>query len=88
MLELGLIQQANTGCYHLLPLCIRSLEKLTKFIDTEMNKINAQKMCFPYLINENLWHKSGRLTSVINSELFQLKDRHQHEYILSPVGIN
>lgn len=85
MQELGLVHQANNGCYNLLPLCIRSLEKLIKLVDREMSHLNAQKLAFPYLINESLWKKTGRLTADINSELFQLTDRHNHRYILSPV---
>ncbi|XP_072393861.1 probable proline--tRNA ligase, mitochondrial [Diabrotica undecimpunctata] len=83
MLELGIIQQSVPGCFHLLPLGLKSMEKLIKIIDDEMFKIGGQKLVFPTLTNSQLWQKSGRLKEV-GPELFQLKDRHEHLYILSP----
>ncbi|KAJ8943704.1 hypothetical protein NQ314_009677 [Rhamnusium bicolor] len=83
MLELGIIQQANPGSFHFLPLGLKSLNKLMKIVDNEMFKIGGQKIMFPSLINCKLWKSSGRLENA-GPELFQLKDRHDHNYILSP----
>ena len=85
MLERGIIRQASPGCFHLLPLGVRSLEKLTDLVDTEMRKIGGQKVVLPTLTNSKLWEVSGRLETV-SSELFKVRDRHNHGYILSPVG--
>ncbi|KAJ8984706.1 hypothetical protein NQ317_004967 [Molorchus minor] len=82
MLELGIIQQAVPGCFHFLPLGMKSLEKLIRIVDSEMLKIEGQKVMFPGLIDSKLWKTSGRLED--SSELFQLKDRHNHDYLLSP----
>ncbi|EEZ98764.2 probable proline--tRNA ligase, mitochondrial [Tribolium castaneum] len=83
MLELGIIRQASPGCFHFLPLGVKSLEKLTRLVDEEMKKIGGQKIIFPTLTNAKLWEKTGRLETV-SSELFQIKDRHDQSYILSP----
>lgn len=61
MLELGIIQQANPGCFHFLPLGYKSLDKLIKIVDTEMSKIGGQKVILPTLINQKLWKDSGML---------------------------
>ncbi|KAL3276765.1 hypothetical protein HHI36_012132 [Cryptolaemus montrouzieri] len=82
MLELGIIKQSSPGCFNLLPLGIRALEKLTRIADEEMQSIGGQKVEFPTLINEKLWTLSGRVNEV--KELFKLKDRHAHSYILGP----
>lgn len=60
MLELGLIKSASTGSYHLLPLAMRALNKLTKIVDYEMNRIGGQKVLFPSLTNAKLWKATGR----------------------------
>lgn len=60
MLDMGIIRHANPGCYHLLPLGLRSVEKLTKIIDEEMQSIGAQKLALPYLTSSELWKKTGR----------------------------
>lgn len=106
MLELGIIQQANPGSFHFLPLGIKSLNKLKNIVNDEMCRVGGQKVMFPSLINSKLWKNSGmkykfnpvfwsnfvhifffsgRLKNA-GSELFQLKDRHNHDYVLSPVG--
>ncbi|KAF2901000.1 hypothetical protein ILUMI_05184 [Ignelater luminosus] len=83
MLELGIIRQASPGSFHFLPLGLRALEKLIRLVDLEMSRIGAQKVMFPTLTNAKLWESTGRLDD-IGPELFRLKDRHQHTYILSP----
>lgn len=85
MLDFGIIKQSNTGIFHYLPLGVRILEKLTKIIDEEMSKIDAQKVILPTLINAKLWEKTGRLDDA-SAELFKVADRHRNDYILSPVG--
>ncbi|XP_023021392.2 prolyl-tRNA synthetase 2-like protein, mitochondrial [Leptinotarsa decemlineata] len=83
MLDLGFIQQASPGCFHFLPLGLKSLNKLIKIVDDEMFKICGQKVLFPGLTNDKLWKNSGRLNEPV-AELFQVKDRHHQNYILSP----
>lgn len=59
MLELGIIRQANPGCFHFLPLGLKALSKLIKIVDDEMLKIGGQRVLFPGLINTKLWKQSG-----------------------------
>lgn len=59
MLDLGIISQANPGCFHYLPLGIRALQKLTDIIDNYMIKLGAQKIAMPSLTSAKLWKITG-----------------------------
>ena len=82
---MGIIRQANTGMYTLMPLGLRVLQKLINIVDNEMNRIGAQKLLLPNLTSASLWEKTNRLQD-INAELFKVQDRHNNVFILSPVG--
>lgn len=86
MMDMGIISPCSPGMYSLLPLGLRSLEKLIKIVDKEMRNIGGQKLLLPNLTSTKLWEKTGRLDDM-NRELFQLQDRHGSSYILSPVRI-
>ena len=49
MLNLGVVRRSCPGVYHLLPLGLRSLEKLVALIDSEMKTIGGAKMAMPIL---------------------------------------
>uniref|UniRef100_UPI00398F1323 probable proline--tRNA ligase, mitochondrial n=1 Tax=Pristiophorus japonicus TaxID=55135 RepID=UPI00398F1323 len=83
MLQAGLIQPANTGCFHYLPYTVRVMEKLVRVIDKEMQSIGGQKVNMPSLTSASLWKISERW-DLLGKELFRLKDRHNMEYCLSP----
>ena len=59
MQDLGVIHQASTGVFHLLPLGERSLQKLISIVDDEMSKISAQKLLLPLLTLGELWKVTG-----------------------------
>ena len=59
MQDLGVIHQASTGVFHLLPLGERSLQKLINIVDDEMSKISAQKLLLPLLTLGELWKVTG-----------------------------
>lgn len=59
MLELGIIRPSNPGCFHFLPLGLKSLNKLIKIVEHEMFKIEGQRVLFPGLITSRIWEKSG-----------------------------
>jgi prolyl-tRNA synthetase len=47
------------GGYHLLPVGLRSLNKLTGIVDFFMENVECQKMEMPALTAEGLWRESG-----------------------------
>lgn len=85
MISYGIIKPASTGMYVLLPLGMRVLNKLISLVDKEMANLGAEKVLFPALTSAKLWKKTNRYDSS-KPELFTVKDRHEKEYILSPVS--
>ncbi|XP_030647764.1 putative proline--tRNA ligase, mitochondrial [Chanos chanos] len=83
MLQAGLIHPSNPGCFYYLPTALRSLEKLVRIIDEEMQAIGGQKVDMPALCAAELWRRSGRW-ELMGKEMFRLQDRHDIEYCLGP----
>ncbi|XP_046905890.1 probable proline--tRNA ligase, mitochondrial [Hypomesus transpacificus] len=83
MQQAGLIHPSNPGCYHYLPATVRSMEKLVRLIDQEMQGIGGQKVDMPSLCSAELWRRSERW-DLMGKELFRLRDRHGGEYCLGP----
>ncbi|CAG8559501.1 4482_t:CDS:10 [Paraglomus occultum] len=83
MIRAGLIRQSSSGIFSFLPFGLRSLRKVEKIIDEEMENIGAQKLSLPTLLSANSWRQTGRWETA-GSELFRLKDRKQSEFCLAP----
>lgn len=83
MQQAGLIYPSNPGCYYYLPSTVRSMEKLVRVIDQEMQGIGGQKLDMPSLCSADLWRSSERW-ELMGKELFRLKDRHGADYCLGP----
>ncbi|GBB94877.1 hypothetical protein RclHR1_02430018 [Rhizophagus clarus] len=83
MIRAGLIRRSSSGIYSLLPLALRSLDKIERIINFEMTNIGAQKLSLPTLLSANAWKQTGRWKSA-GSELFRLKDRKESDYCLAP----
>ncbi|XP_019125553.2 putative proline--tRNA ligase, mitochondrial [Larimichthys crocea] len=83
MQQAGLIHPSNPGCYYYLPATVRSMEKLTRIIDQEMQGIGGQKLDMPSLCSAELWKTSERW-DLMGKELLRLKDRHGGDYCLAP----
>lgn len=85
MINYGIIKPVSIGMYAFLPLGMRVLNKLINLVDKEMTNIGAEKILLPALTSTSLWKKTNRYDSN-KAELFTVKDRHEKEYILSPVS--
>ncbi|KAM4628651.1 putative proline--tRNA ligase, mitochondrial [Polymixia lowei] len=83
MQQAGLIHPSGPGCYYYLPATVRSMEKLVRLIDQEMQGIGGQKLDMPSLCSAELWKTSERW-DLMGKELFRLKDRHGADYCLGP----
>ena len=83
LVDYGLIRHCHQGSYAYLPLALRSLTKLERLIDSELYKIDCQKILLPTMTDGNLWKKSGRWKSV-DGELFKLKSRKDQDFVLGP----
>lgn len=85
MTELGLLKPATHGTFQIMPLAQRSLDKLIALVNEAMYRVDGQKISMPILTSSTLWQKSGRLKGDI-TEFFMLRDRHNKEFLLSPVN--
>ncbi|XP_070688514.1 probable proline--tRNA ligase, mitochondrial [Pempheris klunzingeri] len=83
MMQAGLIHPSNPGCYYYLPATVRSMEKLGRVIDQEMQGIGGQKLDMPSLCSADLWKTSERW-DLMGKELLRLNDRHGVDYCLAP----
>jgi len=79
----GVVRQAGPGSFYLLPLGLRSLNKLENLIDNELQKKGCMKIALPLITQGSLWKKSGRLES-IGQELAVFKDRKDRTQVVSP----
>lgn len=82
MMSQGYIKHISPGIFSLMPLAVRTLEKLCHLVDQVMTNIDAQKVLFPTLIQDSLFKTSGRWEN--NDNLFKLRDRHKSEFCLGP----
>jgi hypothetical protein len=55
-----ILKDAN-GTFSLLPSVARSLEKLYRILDEEMQSVGAQKITMPCLASKQVWDKTGWL---------------------------
>jgi len=68
MTDLGLIKSSSPGTYHLLPVALKSLEKLTIIVDQFMKGIKGQKVQLPTLTPTILWEQTGIVKKQYYSE--------------------
>ncbi|MBP3635145.1 MAG: proline--tRNA ligase [Bacilli bacterium] len=79
----GMIKKTSSGIYMYLPLGLKVLKNIENIIREEMNRINAEEVLMPSLINKEVYESSNRLSSFGNS-MFSLKDRYEKDYVLGP----
>ena len=60
LLKGGFVRQSGAGIYSLLPLGLRTVEKIERIIDKEMQNIGSEKLSLPMLLNPEGWKKTGR----------------------------
>lgn len=83
LLRAGFIRQVAAGVYNYLPLAQRVLQKISKIVREELDRIGSQELLMPVLNPAELWQESGRY-DVYGPELMKLKDRHKRDFILGP----
>lgn len=71
--------------YSFLPLGQRVINEMENIIDEHLESAGAQKIQMPILQNIKRWEDSGR-RSLMDKELYCLKDRKGQEYCLSPTN--
>ena len=59
MMTQGYIKSSSPGIFSLMPLALRSLEKMCLLIDEVMETVHAQRVLFPTLIQDSLLKTTG-----------------------------
>jgi prolyl-tRNA synthetase len=79
----GYIKKSSAGCYMMLPLGWKVLQKIEAIIRDEMEKADSQELLMPALIPEEVYVASGRRDG-FGASMFSLKDRKGQPYVLGP----
>ncbi|MCX6090562.1 MAG: proline--tRNA ligase, partial [Candidatus Atribacteria bacterium] len=83
MLRAGFIRQLSSGIYTILPLGLRTLDKIMNIIRKEMNRAGGQEVLMPAFQPGELWKETGRW-NVYGPELIRLQDRRNREFCMGP----
>ncbi|CAJ0574425.1 unnamed protein product, partial [Mesorhabditis spiculigera] len=81
----GFIARIDNGLFSLLPNGQRSVDRLQRIIEDELDDIGAQKVSYPILGPKTLWDRTDRWDKM-GTELVKLRDRHDEEYCLQPTA--
>lgn len=79
----GYVRRTGPGIYAWLPLGLRVLSKVEQVIREEMNAIGGQEVLFSGLQPAAPYQATGRWEDY-GPNLFRLKDRRGHDYLLAP----
>jgi prolyl-tRNA synthetase len=85
MLRSGMISQTAAGIYCWLPLAVRVMEKITKIVCEEQDKIGAQRVYFTTIQPADLWRESGRYDAY-GKEMLRIQDRKNGDFLYSPTN--
>jgi len=83
LVRAGYIRRIAPGVYSWLPLGVRMLERVSRIVRQEMDRMGGQEVLFPALIPRDLYEVSGRW-SEYGDLLFRLQDRRGADYLLGP----
>ncbi len=83
MLKSGMIRRLASGLYSYLPLGFKTLLKVVAIVREEMDRAGAQELLLPAIHPEELWQKTGRL-STLGEDMIQFKNRAGKNMILGP----
>ncbi|MBI4455630.1 MAG: proline--tRNA ligase [Acidobacteria bacterium] len=81
LLRAGYIRQLGAGIYSYLPLAQRVIQRITRIIREEMDRIGGQEFYLPALHPAEIWKESGRW-EIMGENMFRLRDRYQRDLCL------
>ena len=83
LVRAGYIRRIAPGVYSWLPLGVRMLERVSRIVRQEMDRMGGQEVLFPALVPRELYETTGRWTEY-GDLLFRLRDRKGADYLLGP----
>lgn len=78
LIKSGYVDKLAAGVYTLLPLGLRTIEKISSIVRSEMEGLGANEILMPALIPKENWQKTGRWETL--DALFKLKGLDDKEY--------
>lgn len=85
MYRSGMLSKVSNGLFVYHPTFLRTLEKIKKIIEKEMESVNSVQVKFPILVSKEILDESGRWDAFGN-EMFKLKDRNDKDMAISPTN--
>lgn len=79
----GYIQQVAAGIFSFMPLGWRSVKKIKRIMQEEMDAAGAQEINMPVVQPRDLWEKSGRVDTYV-PPLSKFDDRRERGMVLAP----
>jgi prolyl-tRNA synthetase len=83
LVRAGYVRRVAPGIYSWLPLGVRILERVSRVVREEMDRIGGQEVLFPALLPREPYEASGRWTEY-GDGIFRLTDRKGNDYLLGP----
>ncbi len=85
MLRAGMIRQQSAGIYSWLPLGLKVLRKIERFVREEQNRAGAIEVLMPTIQPADLWIESGRYNDY-GREMLRISDRHDRAMLYGPTN--
>ena len=85
LLRGGFIRREAAGIYSFLPMAIRTLHKITRIVQEELNRAGAQEVLLPTVQPAELWQESGRWEQY-GPELLRFVDRKETDFCYAPTA--
>jgi len=82
LVQAAFIRQISAGIYSLLHFGLRSIEKIERILDEEMERIGGVKVLMPVVHPAGLWQKTGRYEG-IDEALIRFNDRTGKNLVLA-----
>ncbi len=82
LVRAGFIRQLGAGIYSLLPLGLRSIEKIHDILREEIDAIGGQEMSMPVVNPADVWKETNRFYEV-GAEMARFKDRNERDMVLA-----
>ncbi len=79
----GFISQVGSGVYNFLPLGKIVLDKISKVVKEELDRVGALQTELGFITPSKLWKQSGRYDK-FGKELLRFSDRKNNEFVLGP----
>ncbi len=79
----GFISQIGSGIYNFLPLGKIVLDKISKIVKEELDRVGALQTELGFVTPSKLWKQSGRYDK-FGKELLRFNDRKNNEFVLGP----